>query len=245
MIDNTDPSTHTNLTDKIKQLEILNYMMAHNLRGSAANIKMLSDVLIGKNIPDDCHAQEDDDIFTTGEAIRHINESSISLLSTLGSLMEVADIELNDTIKYDLCDIAFVVKHITSQLGGFIQEKDAAIELCLELTHVEYPMPYMESILYNFINNSLKYCRSDVPLKITISTYQQSDRRILSVKDNGLGIDLKAHGRKIFNLYQVFHAGYQSKGMGLYIIKRQIESLGGSVSVKSKVNEGCEFIVVF
>ena len=102
----------------------------------------------------------------------------------------------------------------------------------------------MESILYNFIANALKYCKRDVPLEIIISTYTQDGAIMLSVKDNGIGIDLNTYGMRIFNLYQVFHSGYESKGIGLYIIKTQIESLGGSVSVKSEVNEGSEFIVV-
>jgi len=110
---------------------------------------------------------------------------------------------------------------------------------------ISYPELYMESILYNFIHNSLKYSNEDVPLKITISTYERDGRPVLSVKDNGLGINLQAYGRKIFNLYQVFHPGYESKGVGLYIIKTQIESFGGHISVKSEVNEGCEFIVEF
>ncbi len=244
-IETTDTHTHFTLTDKIKQLEGLNYMIAHNLRGAGANIKMLSEVLMNKNIPNDCHAEPDDDVFTTTEAIQCIHEASNSLLNTLNTLMEVADIELNETIKYDTCDIAYVVEHITSQLSGFVQQKNTTIVLSLDIPHISYPMPYMESILYNFINNSLKYCRSEVPLKIIISTYIENGKKMLSVKDNGIGIDLEAHGRRVFNLYQVFHTGYESKGIGLYIIKRQIESLGGTVSVKSKVNEGSEFTVSF
>jgi signal transduction histidine kinase len=84
-----------------------------------------------------------------------------------------------------------------------------------------------------------------VPLKIIISTYLQNGLTSLSVRDNGMGLDLKMYGRKIFNLYQVFHRGYESKGVGLYIIKSQIEALGGSISVKSEVDKGSEFIVVF
>ena len=245
MADNMEGNTRLNLTDKIKQLEGLNYMIAHNLRGSAANIKMLAETLMNKQIPDDCHAEPDDEIFTTTEAIRYIHESSTSLLNSLNTLMEVADTELNQEIKFDSCDIAALAEHITSQLNGFIQQKKATIALQLELTHINFPVTYMESILYNLINNSLKYSRPDVPVKILIATYKQDGHDVLSVKDNGLGIDLVAHGRRIFNLYQVFHPGYESKGLGLFIIRKQIESLGGRVSVKSKVNEGAEFIVVF
>ncbi len=237
--------TETNLTNKIQQLERLNHIIAHNLRGSIANIKMLSEVLQNKNIPEDCAENADNDAFTTSEAIQYINESSISLLSTLNTLMEATDIQLNDKIKYDDCDIKAITEHIIGQLRGFIKQKKATIEYDLAVSHISYPMPYMESILYNFINNALKYCKKDVELKIVISSYMLNGVPVLTVKDNGIGIDLQVYGRKIFNLYQVFHPGYESKGVGLYIIKTQIEFLGGTVSVRSAVDEGSEFIVVF
>lgn len=84
-----------------------------------------------------------------------------------------------------------------------------------------------------------------MPLKIIISTRVQNGKNVLSVKDNGQGIDLVAHGKRIFKLNQVSHTGYESKGIGLYITKTQIESMGGCVSVKSNINEGSEFIVIF
>lgn len=238
------PDINTTLTNKIKDLEGTNHMIAHNLRGAGMNIKMLAEVLMKKNITENCELDDDDDVFTTEEAIQYIHESSTSLLNTLNTLMDAADIQHNQSIKYDDCDIAGVVEYIANQLSVIMQQKKATIELKLAIPQIYYPLTYMESILYNFINNAIKYARSDVPLRIVISTYKEGQSIILSVKDNGIGIDLKVYGRRIFNLYQVFHSGYDSKGVGLYIIKTQIESLGGTVSVKSEVNEGSEFIVV-
>ena len=236
---------HNALANKIKDMEGANHMMAHNLRGAGMNIKMLAEVLMKKNITEKCEVDESDDVFTIDEAIQYIHESSTSLVNTLNTLMEAADIQLNESIKYDECNIEEIVEHIISQLSVVIQQKKALIELSLAIPFISYPPPYMESILYNFINNALKYARSDVPLRIAISTSNNDGAIMLSVKDNGIGIDLKTYGRRIFNLYQVFHSGYDSKGVGLYIIKTKIESLGGSVSVKSEVNEGSEFIVIF
>jgi signal transduction histidine kinase len=67
----------------------------------------------------------------------------------------------------------------------------------------------------------------------------------LSSKDNGLGIDLELYGDRVFKLNQVFHEGHDSKGVGLFITKTQIESLGGTIEIKSKPNEGAEFTVTF
>ena len=74
-------------------------------------------------------------------------------------------------------------------------------------------------------------------------TYSENGRTVISVKDNGLGIDLVKYGNRLFKLNQVFHKGMNSRGVGLYITKVQVESFGGSIQVKSRENEGSEFIV--
>jgi len=63
------------------------------------------------------------------------------------------------------------------------------------------------------------------------------------VKDNGMGIDLEKYGNKIFGLYQRFHDNKDGKGLGLYIIKNQIEALEGKIAVESIVNKGSMFHV--
>ena len=240
-----DKAEYANLVNKIKQLEGITHMIAHNLRGAGANIKLLSEVLLHKNIVAETSIDDEGDIFTTSEAVHYINESSVSLQSTLNTLMEVADIQLNEQLKRDQCDIQHIVDNIFHQLHGLFHQKHAVIEFNLEVTHIAYQEAYMESILYNFINNALKYSRPDVPLIIVVSTYMRDGRPVLSVKDNGLGIDLEKYNGRMFKLNQVFHPGYESKGIGLYITKTQIESLGGSIDVKSEVGVGSEFIVTF
>ena len=64
-------------------------------------------------------------------------------------------------------------------------------------------------------------------------------------KDNGLGIDLKRKRTQMFGLYKRFHDNIEGKGMGLYLVKTQVEILGGSISVQSEVNNGTTFTIVF
>lgn len=229
---------------KIKQLEAVTHMIAHNLRGAGANIKMLSEVLQRKHLPDTEHPKDDDE-FTEGEAIDYIQESSSSLLNTLNTLMEVADIQLAENVPYNNCDFREIVSDIILQLHGLMHLKHAEIEFNLEVANIHYPFAYLESILYNFINNALKYSRPDAPLRISVSTYMVDNRVVLSVKDNGLGIDLEKYGKRMFQLKQVFHKGYESKGIGLYITKTQVASLGGEIAVNSEVGLGSEFMVKF
>jgi sensor histidine kinase regulating citrate/malate metabolism len=97
----------------------------------------------------------------------------------------------------------------------------------------------MESIFLNLISNALKYKSLQRTPSIHIESFvMENGNIILKFQDNGLGIDLKKYGTKVFGLNKTFHKHPEAKGIGLFIIKNQIESLGGNISVESEVNGG-------
>ncbi|GAA4466500.1 PAS domain-containing sensor histidine kinase [Nemorincola caseinilytica] len=222
-------ATTVSLKHKIDQLEELNHMIAHNLRGPVGNIKMLS--------------EGGSDIFPDKEALEMIHISSESLLDSLDTMMEVARIRLEKDIEYDNCDVAEIVHSICDQMRGIIYQNHVEVVLDLEVPTIRYPRAYLESILYNLISNSIKYRREDVRPCIRVSTHAENGVVQLSVKDNGLGIDMDRYANRVFKLNQVFHPGHDSKGIGLFITKTRIESLGGSIIVRSKLMKGCEFVI--
>jgi PAS domain S-box-containing protein len=238
-------ATRVSLVNKIRQLEELSHIIAHNLRGPAGNVKMFSEILMAKQNSENTDSDNPlANAFTTEEAVKFIYESSTALMESLATLMEITEIKLNKDIPYNDCDIEAIVNGIITQLHSIIYEKDAVIKLDLELTTVKYPKGYFENILYNLVSNALKYSSTDVPPEIIVASRRLANGKTqMIVKDNGIGIDLVQFGEKVFKLNQTFHAGYDSKGIGLYITKTQVESLGGSIELKSKPNEGCEFIV--
>ena len=67
----------------------------------------------------------------------------------------------------------------------------------------------------------------------------------LVVSDNGLGIDLSKLGSKIFGLNNVFPKHIEAKGVGLFITKAQVDSMGGQISAESKVDKGTTFTNIF
>lgn len=99
----------------------------------------------------------------------------------------------------------------------------------------------MHSILSNLVSNSLKYKKNNVPVFISISTEIKNNYTILTHQDNGLGIDLQLHKDKIFGFYKRFHSHVEGKGMGLHLIKTQVEMMGGRIEVESEVNKGTTF----
>ncbi len=232
------------LLNKVNQLEDLSHIIAHNLRGPAANISMFSEILSdqlknGQIIVPDMTATG----FTYEQALQFIQDSSNSLISSLETLMEITQIKLNKTIPYDECSLPAILDEIFIQLQSLIFEKQAVIKTELSKENVSYPKAYLENIIYNLLSNALKYSRPGITPEISIFVQSLAGKTIITVKDNGLGINLNKYGDRLFKLNQVFHSGFNSKGIGLYITKTQVESLGGIIEVKSTENEGSEFIV--
>ena len=103
----------------------------------------------------------------------------------------------------------------------------------------------MDSILLNLIDNAFKYRKEDQPLILEFTAEEDDDYIVLKISDNGVGLDLDQHGSKIFGLYKTFHGNKDARGMGLFIVKSQVEDMGGKIEVSSVVGEGTTFTVYF
>ena len=95
------------------------------------------------------------------------------------------------------------------------------------------------------LTNAINYRAKERILQINIETQKSNDFTTLTIEDNGIGIDLKKYSAKIFGLYQKFHDYPHSKGLGLYLVKSHIESLGGKIEIESEVNLGTKFLLKF
>ena len=102
---------------------------------------------------------------------------------------------------------------------------------------------YLDSIILNLMTNAIKYRSQNKKPLIHLASEYRNDFVVLKIKDNGLGIDLKQHGSKLFGLYKTFHGNKDARGVGLFITKNQIEAMGGKVEVESEVEKGTTFKV--
>jgi PAS domain S-box-containing protein len=227
--------TGLDLQQKVKQLEEFNRIVAHNIRGPAGNIKILLNEYIETSDPTERHVYID-----------YLRQSSEQLLNTLTELMDILEVKMNKKIKFQKCDLYEMIGKIKNQLHAIIVREKAEIVLDLKIDYVFYPHVYLESILFNLISNALKYCKKNVPPVIKITSYNNHAGDVLiEVEDNGLGIDLKKYGNQVFKLHKVFHPGYDSKGVGLFMTKNQIETFGGTIDIESEKDIGTKFIIKF
>ena len=225
-------ATSEDLKNKITQLEEFNRIVAHNLRGPASSIQMITGMLKETS-------SEEERV----ELIGYIDESSKSLNSTLKELVEVLEESLKPTVPFEECNLTEMVEKIRQMLQGDILNAKATIQTNFETPTAYYPKIYLENLFYNMISNSLKYKKKDEPAMIRISSIKGENSTSLIFEDEGLGIDLARHAGDIFKLNQVFHKGYDSKGIGLYITKKQLERNGSQITVESEPEKGSTFTI--
>jgi anti-sigma regulatory factor (Ser/Thr protein kinase) len=107
-----------------------------------------------------------------------------------------------------------------------------------------YAVKHMvDSILYNLISNAIKYRSPDRKPHIKIISAKTNGQFILSVEDNGLGLDVATYKEKLFGLYKRFHTHTDGRGLGLFLVKLQTQSMGGTIDVSSKIGKGSTFTI--
>ena len=96
----------------------------------------------------------------------------------------------------------------------------------------------------NFLTNGIKYSSTERDSFIRISCEDTGRFICIKIEDNGIGIDLRRHGAKLFGMYKTFHKNEDARGIGLFITKNQIEAMGGRVEASSEINKGTVFSVL-
>lgn len=224
------------LTQNNKDLKQFSYITSHNLRAPMSNLTGLLNLIEDITI-------EDPEL---NEIINGFSKSTHLLNETIEDLTKVMIIKDNTSIEKENISLKEVFENVFHQLTNQVEKSKPILKLNLEdVSVINTNKAYLESILLNLLTNSLKYKSNDRILKITISAHQIGNTIQLIFKDNGIGIDLNKNKDKIFGLYQRFHDYPDSKGLGLYLVKSQVEAMKGTISIESKVNKGTTLTLTF
>lgn len=224
------------LTINNKDLKQFSYIISHNLKAPLSNLTGLLNLIEDTEITDP----------ELLELINGFSKSTHLLNETINDLVKIIVIKDSTSIEREEVNILEVFENVFNQLNFLINSHSPTLKMSLEKCPTLFiNKSYLESILLNLTTNSLKYRDVNRPLKITIMSHQENDKSVLTFKDNGMGIDLNRHGEKIFGLYQRFHSHNDSKGLGLYLVKSQVEAMGGTIGIESKVDQGTTFTLTF
>ena len=224
------------LNQSNEDLRHFSYITSHNFKAPLSNLIGLLKIV--EDIPIDNPLLE--------QIIKGFSTSTTLLNETINDLIKILVIRDSNTIEQKKITFAKITDQVVVQLESLICEVQAEINTDFHLgASVIFNETYLESILLNLFTNAIKYRSYSRPLKINIITKNVDNKIILIFEDNGIGLDVERHKTKIFGLYQRFHDRPNSKGMGLYLVKSQIESLGGSIDIESKIDVGTKFILKF
>jgi PAS domain S-box-containing protein len=220
------------LTQNNKDLKQFSYITSHNLRAPISNLTGLLNLIEDIPITD----------VELSEILGGFKKSTSLLNETINDLTKVMIIKDKSSVQKEDVILEEVFENIFNQLNFQIEANLPILKInFVNAPTVRINKPYMESILLNLLTNAIKYKSENRILRIAIESNIVNDKTVLTFSDNGIGIDLKRNHDKVFGLYQRFHDYPDSKGLGLYLVKSQVEAMGGTISIESTVNKGTTF----
>ncbi len=225
----------TELTKTLKDLKQFSFITSHNFRAPLSNLLGLLSLVDTNTLTTD-----------NKEVFDMLKSFTSQLTKTIDDLVKILIIKNEVNVDIAQNSISQLIENMHFSFSQEIKTTKCTITKQLQVENILFNKPYLESILSNLVSNALKYYEPERNLHIDISTIRTEGGDVLmSVKDNGTGIDLNRHHDKIFGLYQRFHTNKDSVGLGLFIVKSQVNALGGEITVESEPGKGTCFKILF
>ena len=209
------------------------HIVAHNLKNHTGNLRSILQL-------------NENGLFEQHEFLDYVKIVSTELNDSIDSLSDLINIENNHQSERKILNVNNYLDKIFNIMTEQLREsKTEIINLVPVDFEVFFNSAYLESVLLNLTSNAIKYSDDKKDSYVKFYIEENESKKVLVVEDNGLGIDLDKYNDQIFGLYQTFHNNKDSKGVGLHITKNQVEAMGGTIKVSSKINEGTLFKIYF
>lgn len=211
------------------------HIVSHNLRSHAGNFKMLLQIM-----------ESDGDAICQNDSYTHLKSTSAALTETIEHLNELVDIQTGLVHKAENLNLQAYLLQVLVVLREEISSNGVRIinRIPVDAT-IDFNPAYLESILLNFTTNAIKYSCPDRTPEIAYTFTHIDGVKVLEIQDNGVGINIEKYGERLFGMYKTFHKNPESRGIGLFITKNQIEAMGGSVEIASEEGIGTVFKIFF
>lgn len=224
---------NSELVEQNNDLLQFSYTVSHNLRGPVASLLGLLHLAQREQVTEEMKIILD-----------HLEQSADSLDITIKDLNSIIDLRNTLSKERQLVFLPVEMEHVRVMLKKEIETHQALIETDFTNGEILYSVkPYVSSILYNLVSNAIKYRDTSRKTIVKISSHKADEFLRIDVADNGLGIDTVKFKEKLFGMYKRFHSHTEGKGLGLYLVKLQAESLGGKIEVQSEPGVGTTFSV--
>ncbi|GHU64417.1 two-component sensor histidine kinase [Bacteroidia bacterium] len=162
----------------------------------------------------------------------------MSLMEDSKSIMKIVEADANDM----LLNVAQIFDIQVEKCGGSLDLKLEALESTIYVDEMHFT-----NVLFNLMENAVKYRRQDVPLHLVAETDNEDDKILIRIRDNGTGIK-KDNLKKIFDRFYRVSTGnvhdVKGFGLGLAYVKKIIEELNGTIKVESEWKRGTTFTII-
>ncbi|MFS4492490.1 ATP-binding protein [Maribacter sp. 2308TA10-17] len=211
------------------------HMVSHDLRAHSTNLSMVANFLVEE--------QDNEEKLKLMQMLKNATDSLVNTVSNLNTVVQSSTELPGQITQLNLLD---AILRTQSNISSLLLEKEVKCLVDVSKNHTVKALPaYLDSILLNLFTNSIKYASPERKPLIKISSKIRRSCLELSFVDNGKGINLKKHSKSIFGMHKTFHRNKDAMGVGLYLTKNQIESIGGKISVESEVSVGTTFTLEF
>lgn len=207
------------------------HIISHNIRSHTSNLTIIVDLI------------ENTD--NTPEKLSYFElfkEGTEKLSETIEYLNEIITIQQKTNIEKTKIRLKDEIEKTKMALSLVIKQSQITITHTIPDDLIVFAVPaYLDSILLNLFTNAIKYKSPKRKAFLEIGYEVNESHTIISFKDNGLGLNLKKNGHKIFGMYKTFHGNEDAKGIGLYITKNQLEAMDGKIEIESELDHGSTF----
>ncbi|MEP2056272.1 MAG: sensor histidine kinase [Maribacter litoralis] len=219
-----------------KQLSDFNYLISHNLRSPVTSMSVVVEMIRKEKNPE-----------ILNQLLPKLDQVANSITNLTKDINEYVSILDNKEIKLSNINLTDLIEEVKHEFTETLLD-DSDFEVLLKLdawNQITFSKFYLQSIIQNFVSNAIKYKRTDVDSYILFESAIEDKRKVLYVRDNGIGLNLNRHGDNVFKLYKRFHRNISGKGMGLFLIKSQLEALNATISIDSEEGVGTTFKIKF
>ncbi|MBO0357797.1 PAS domain-containing protein [Hymenobacter sp. BT186] len=239
-------ATNEELSDTNQQLSRTNvdldnfiYTASHDLRAPIANIEGLLQALTHQLPPS---VANEDQV----QPILDMMQGAVERFQkTINHLTDVTKLQKEQIQPTQTVDLAAILEEVRLDLTPLLAATQATLRVDVgTCPTISFSQKNLRSVVYNLLSNALKYSHPNRPPQVVVRCHQAKGYAVLEVEDNGLGLD-EGQQARLFGMFQRFHDHVEGTGIGLYMVKRMIENVGGRIQVQSQLGEGTTFIVFF
>jgi signal transduction histidine kinase len=215
-----------------KELEAFTYSVSHDLRAPIRHISGFAKILVEKfrsSLPVEAH-----------EHLQLIVQAAHRMGQMVDEMLKLARLG-RQALTVKITGLSSLVEDVITLLAPETEGRQVEWKIG-QLPFVECDPILMPQVFQNLISNALKYSRPRSPAVIEIGQTEREGEKVIFVKDNGVGFDMK-YSDKLFGVFQRLHMAeeFEGNGIGLATVERIIKKHGGRVWVEAELDRGATF----